>query len=169
MTADEFKMALLSSLESEQIGTLREIDRRLRDRKILITGYRIDPIVGYVAVKIDVMREIRPPDEVKMLADHGSKPLLEEVFAGLPGYVVVTDSQLRIEDFGYKGDDEHPGISIQTTLQIEHSYVMKDGKYVCEWGDPANPLHTPKHLFEQPKPTRQIEQRGGMVRIQYNL
>lgn len=169
MTADEFKLALLSSLESEHIGTLREIDRRLREAKILIEGYHIDPIVGYVAVKMDILRNLRPEDEIKEISQHGSKNLLERVFGGLPGYVVVTDAQLRVEDFGWKGDDERPGISIQTTLHIEHTYVMKDGKYVCEWGDPANPLHNPKSLFEKRKPVREVEQKDGMHVIRYNL
>jgi hypothetical protein len=96
MTPDDLKMALLSALESEHLGTLQEIDKRLRARKILIEGYRIDPIIGYVAVKIDVLREIRPPDELKTLADEGTRPLLEDVFGGLPGYVVVTDAQVKV-------------------------------------------------------------------------
>jgi hypothetical protein len=152
------------------IGTLEEIDRRLRERKILIQGYRIDPIIGYVAVKIDVLREIRPPDEVKTLADKGSVPLLEDVFSGLPGYVVVTDAQLRVEDFGYKADDDQEhGISIQCTMNIEHTYIMKDGKYLCEWGDPTNPLHTPKDLFEKRKPVRTIEHGPDGVTMRYDL
>jgi hypothetical protein len=169
MTADDFKQALLSSLESEHIGTLREIDKRLRERQILIEGYKIDPIKGYVAVKIDVLRNIRPADEVKRLADQGSKWLLEEVFGGLGGYVVVTDHQVRIEDMGYKGQGEEHGISIQSTFSIEHTYVMKDGKYLCEWGDPANPIHKPETLFEKRPVTREVEQRDGMHVITYNL
>ena len=175
MTADEFKWALLSSLENEYIGTLREIDRRLRERKILITGYNIDPIVGYVAVKIDVMREIRPPDETKVIAEKGTRPLLEDVFGGLPGYVVVTDAQLKIDNFDatpfdiQSGQDEGPGISMQITMNIEHTYVMKDGKYLCEWGDPANPLHKPKDLFEKRKPTKEVTEEGGIHVIRYNL
>lgn len=162
-------MALLSALESEHLGTLEEIDRRLRARKILIQGYTIDPIIGYVAVKIDVLREIRPPDELKTLADQGTRPLLEEVFGGLPGYVVVTDAQLKVEDLSYKGDAEHDGISIQCTMNIEHTYVMKDGKYLCEWNDPANPLHTQEPLIEKKKVERVLEQNGQVLTMRYNL
>jgi hypothetical protein len=162
-------MALLSALESEHIGTLQEIDKRLRARKILIEGYRIDPIIGYVAVKIDVLREIRPPDELKTLADQGTRPLLEDVFGGLPGYVVVTDAQVKQEDLSYKGDADDDGISIQCTMNIEHTYVMKDGKYLCEWNDPANPLHTQERLIEKKKVERVIEQENGRMVIRYNL
>lgn len=164
-------MALLSSLESEHLGTLREIDRRLRERRILIQGYHIDPIKGFVSVKIDVLREIRLPDEIKTLSEQGSKPLLEEVFAGLPGYIVVTDAQLKVEDLSYKGgDDGDDGrISIQTTLSIEHTYLMKDGKYVCEWNDPLNPLNEPEPLFEKKKPTCEIEQHEGVMTMHYKL
>jgi hypothetical protein len=162
-------MALLSALESEHIGTLEEIDRRLRERKILIQGYHIDPIIGFVSVKIDVLREIRPPDELKTLAEKGTRPLLEDVFGGLPGYVVVTDAQVKQEDFGYKGEGDDHGISIQCTMNIEHTYVMKDGKYLCEWNDPANPLHKQEPLFEKKKVERVIEQHGNIQMIRYQL
>lgn len=167
MTADEFKSALLSSLESEHIGTLLEIDRRLREAKILIEGYRIDPIVGYVAVKIDFLRSLRPADDPykRMLSESGLAvfKVVEKLFEGLLGYVVVTDSELRIEDFGTEQ------MTIQTTLSIEHTYVLKDGKYLCEWGDPNNPLHKPETLFEKRPVTREVEQRDGMHVIRYNL
>lgn len=170
MTADEFKLALLSSLESEHTGTLHEIDRRLRERKILIEGYQIDPIKGYVSVKIDVLRNIRPPDEVKRLSDEGSKWLLEEVFGGIAGYVVVTDHQLRIEDLGCKvNDNERSHLSIHTTLSIEHTYVMKDGKYLCEWGDPGNPIHHPEPLFEKKKKVVEVQRREGVTIMRYKV
>jgi hypothetical protein len=162
-------MALLSSLESVHTGTLDEIDRRLRERKILIQGYRIDPIIGYIAVKIDVLREIRPPDELKTIADEGTRPLLEDVFGGLPGYIVVTDSQLKIEDMSYKGEWDDKSISIQCSMNIEHTYVMKDGKYLCEWGDPLNPLHNFEPLFEKREVKRTIEQKDGIPTIRYEL
>ncbi len=171
-------MALLSSLESEHIGTLEEIDRRLRARKILIEGYRMDPIVGYVAVKIDFMRSLRPDgdpikDALKQVGLAVVK-VVEDIFQGIPGYIVVTDSELRIENIG--GEDcqlqvggETRNISIQTTLNIEHTYVMKDGKYLCEWGDPANPLHQPTTLFERPAPVRTIEQDEHGMTLKYQL
>jgi hypothetical protein len=142
---------------------LREIDRRLREAKVLIEGYRIDPITRYIAVKVDFLRSLRPDDEVKTLGEQGAKPLLEKLLEGLPGFIVVTDSWMKLENFG----TEH--MRIETTLHIEHTVVMKDGKYLCEWGDPANPLCRPKTLFEKGPVTRRDEQRGGMHMIHYNL
>jgi hypothetical protein len=178
MTHDEFKLALLSSLESEHIGTLEEIDRRLREAKVLIEGYRIDPIVGYVAVKIDFLRSLRPEgDPIKQMHREVGMAIfkiVEKLFEGVKGYVVVTDSEMKIENIG--GDDcqlqvgeEMRHISIQTTLNIEHTYVLKDGKYVCEWGDPKNPLHQPETLFERPKPTRTIERGPDGITMRYDL
>jgi hypothetical protein len=163
MSTDEFKSALLSSLESEHIGTLHEIDRRLRQAKVLIEGYKIDPIEGYVAVKVDFMRAFRPDDDVKELGQNGAKNILEKIFDGLPGYVVVTDAWMKIENFGTED------LRIETTLNIEHTIVMKDGKYLCEWSDPSNPLHRPKAVFEKGPITREIEHGEHGVRIRYNL
>ncbi len=145
---------------------------------MLIEGYRIDPIVGYVAVKIDFMRSLRPDgDPIKEAFKQvglAVVKIVEEILEGIPGFVVVTDSELRIENIG--GEDcqlqigeETRNISIQTTLNIEHTYVLKDGKYLCEWGDPANPLHQPETLFERPKPTRTIERGPDGITMRYDL
>lgn len=158
-------MELLSSLESELLGVAREIDRRLRARKILVEGFHLDPILGYVAVKFDVLRTLRPPDEMKRLSEQGSKFLLEEIFQGLKGYVVATDAQIRHDRFDY---GENSGIAtMEVTMHVEHTYVMKDGKYLCEWGDNANPILHGEPLAKRPQ--REITTDGQVTMIRYNL
>lgn len=120
-------------------------------------------------MKIDILRTLRPDDQVKKLGEQGSKFLLEEIMAGFSGYVVVTDCQTRIEDFGYKGTDERPAISIKTTLNIEHTYVLLDGKYVCEWGDNNNPLIHPMPEKPTKRPLREIREEQGRMVMRYNL
>jgi hypothetical protein len=145
---------------------------------VLIEGYRIDPIVGYVAVKIDFLRSLRPDDDPikQMHREVGLAvfKIVEKLFDGVKGYVVVTDSEFKIENIG--GSDcqlnvggEMRHISIQTSLNIEHTYVLKDGKYLCEWNDPANPLQEPKPTFERPPPVRTIEQDEHGVTLKYQL
>jgi hypothetical protein len=146
---------------------LHEIDRRLREAKILIEGYRIDPIIGFVAVKIDFMRSLRPDDDPYkvLLKESGMAAckIIEKLFDGLPGYVVVTDAELRIEDFGTET------LSIKTTVSLEHTYVLKDGKYLCEWGDPANPIHEGR-VFQKKRPVREeLTNAVGMPILRYHL
>lgn len=178
MTHDEFKLALLSALESEHIGTLEEIDRRLREARILIEGYSIDPIVGYVSVKIDFLRSLRSHDDPykKMHREVGLAvfKVVEKLFEGIRGYVVVTDSELRIENIG--GEDcqlnvggELRNITIQTSMNIQHTYVLKDGKYLCEWGDPQNPLTQPLPPVEKREPVRTIEEGPHGITFKYQL
>lgn len=167
MTQDEFKQELLSALESEHTGILVEIDRRLRDAKILIEGYRSDPIVGFVAVKLDFLRSLRPDNDPykAMLNVPGLAALkvVEKLFEGLPGYIVVTDSEMRVSGFGTDA------MSITTTLKIEHTYVLKDGNYLCEWGDPDNPINKGQPLQKKQPVREERHDANGMHAIRYQL
>lgn len=133
----------------------------------MIEGYRIDPIVGFIAVKLDFLRSLRPEgdpikEQMRQVGTNVYK-VIEELFHGLPGYLVVTDAELRVEDFGTEQ------MTIRTSLKIEHTYVLKDGKYLCEWGDPANPISQGQPLQKKKPLKEEFIDDAGMPTIRYNL
>ena len=169
LSSDDLKDGIISALESELTNRLRVIDERLREAKVLVEGMSLDPIKRFVSVKLDFLRSLRPPgDRVKHILDEDEtgEKALEDLFDGIPGWVVVTDAQLKTENV------EAENLTLSMAINIEHTIVLKDGKFFCEWTDPKNPLvdEPPIKTFGG-KPYRREEliSPDGMPTIRYHI
>jgi hypothetical protein len=69
----------------------------------------------------------------------------------------------------YKGDADDDGISIQCTMNIEHTYVMKDGKVFVRVERPSQSAAQQERADREKESERVIEQENGRMVIRYNL